>query len=136
MALSLFTLGFKVHARLLNDLPFSEKARHFYEMMSGALIWEDEKPDLPSSELGWFRAALAYRTSIILHQPRHEFEPIWTALKQFAPKWPDFRPERCTHNPELVDYVNQQRNRSKRSLEHLDTVVRRRKKSLSGSQPL
>ena len=37
--------------------------------MSGALMWEDEKANLPFAELGWFRAALAYRNSIILGQP-------------------------------------------------------------------
>jgi len=92
MALSLLTPDFEEHARLLNDLPFSDKAHRFYEMMSGALMWDDDKANLPFSELGWFSAALAYRSSIILAQPRSEFEPIWTALKRVAPKWPGFRP--------------------------------------------
>ena len=71
---------------------FSETAGRFYELMSGALMWDDEKANLPFSELGWFREALAYRSSIILAQPRSEFEPIWTVLKRVAPKWPGFRP--------------------------------------------
>jgi hypothetical protein len=132
MALSLLTPDFEVHARLLNELSFSEKAHHFYEMMSGALMWEDEKAKLPFSELGWFRAALAYRSSIILAQPRSEFEPIWTALKRVAPKWPGFRAERCTPSSELVDYLNQQGKKSMRSLDRLDATISGRINLLSG----
>jgi hypothetical protein len=116
---SLLTPDFEEHARILNDLPFSGKSRRFYEMMSGALMWEDEKADLPFSQLGWFRAALAYRSSVLLAQPRMEFEPIWTALKHVAPKWPGFRPERCIPNPELVDYLTGQRKLSKRDIDRL-----------------
>ena len=88
MSSSLITPEFERHARRLNDLTFSETARRFYEMMSGALMWDDEKPDIPFSELGWFRAALAYRSSIILGQPRTEFESVWSALLRIAPDWP------------------------------------------------
>jgi hypothetical protein len=122
MSLSLITPDFEEHARLLNDLPFSEKAHRFYEMMSGALMWEDEKANLPFSELGWFRAALAYRSSIIFDKPRTEFEPIWIALKRVAPKSPGFRSERCTPSPELVDCLNQEKRKSKRSLDRLDAA--------------
>src|SRR5262245_42444626 len=117
---SLMTPGFEKHARVLDSLPFSETARHFYEIMSGALMWEDEKGKLPFSELGWFRAALAYRTSVILGEPRTEFEPIWAALKRVAPKWPGFRTERCTPRPELVAYIERQRKDSERLIDRLD----------------
>ena len=123
MSPSLITPEFEKHARRLNDLTFSETAQRFYEMMSGALVWNDEKPDIPFSELGWFRAALAYRSSIILGQPRTEFESIWSALQRIAPKWPGFRTERCTPSPELVDYLNEQRKSSGRSMDRLDAAM-------------
>jgi hypothetical protein len=123
MSPPLITPKFERHARLLNDLTFSGTARRFYEMMSGALMWDDEKPDIPISELGWFRAALAYRSSVILGQPRTEFESIWSALQRLAPKWPGFRTERCTPSPELVDYRNEQRKSSARSLDRLDATM-------------
>ena len=119
----LITPEFEEYAGLLNDLPFSQTARHFYEMMSGALMWEDEKGELPFSELGWFRAALAYRSSILLGQPRPEFESIWTALMRVAPNWPGFRAERCTPSSELVAYLNEQEKSSKRTLDHLDAAT-------------
>jgi len=103
-------------------------------MMSGALMWDDEKPDIPLSELGWFRAALAYRSSVILGQPRTEFESIWLALQRLAPKWPGFRPERCTPSSELLDYLNEQQKSSARSLDRLDAAVSGRWKPLSGGR--
>jgi len=119
---------------MLNRLPFSESAGPFYEMMSGALMWEDEKGELPFSELGWFRAALAYRSSVVLGQPRMEFEPIWSALKRVAPNWPGFRPERCTPSPELVEILSTERKRSSRTLDHLDAAVSGRWKPLPGGE--
>jgi hypothetical protein len=132
VALSLITPGFEEHARQLNDLPFSGTAHRFYEMMSGAVMWEDEKAKLPSSELGWYRAALAYRSSIILANPRTEFESVWNALKRIAPKWPGFRPERCTPNPELAEFLDRQRKSSRRSLDRLDAAMTGRGKLLGG----
>ena len=132
MSSSLITPEFERYARRLNDLTFSGNARRFYEMMSGALMWDDEKPDIPFSELGWFRAALAYRSSVIFGQPRAEFESIWSALQRIAPKWPGFRPERCSPNPELVDFLNEQRKASARSLERLDKAASGQWKPLSG----
>ena len=101
-------------------------------MMSGALMWDDEKPDIPFSELGWFRAALAYRSSVILGQPRTEFESVWIALQRIAPNWPGFRAERCTPSPELVDYLQEQRKSSARSLDRLDAATSGSWKPLSG----
>lgn len=132
MSSSLVTPEFEKYARRLNDLTFSETARRFYEMMSGGLMWEDEKPDIPFSENGWFRAALAYRSSVILGKPRTEFASIWSALQRIAPKWPGFRPERCTPSPELVDFLTKQRNSSTRALDRLDAVTSGRWKPLSG----
>jgi hypothetical protein len=131
---SLMTPQFEENARLLNKLPFSESAAYFYEMMSGALMWEDEKTRLPSSELGWFRAALAYRSSVILGRPRTEFEPIWSALKRVAPNWPGFRPERCQPNPELLNYLHVEKKSSRRYLDRLDAATSGRWKPLSGAK--
>lgn len=134
MSPSLITSEFERHARRLNDLTFSETARRSYEMMSGALMWDDEKPNIPFSELGWFRAALAYRSSVILGQPRCEFGAIWSALRRIAPDWPGFRSERCTPSPELVDYLNEQRKSSARLFDRLGAATSGHSKPLSGSE--
>jgi len=78
-------------------------------MMSGALMWEDEQILLPIDEFGWYRAALNYRTSIILGKPCTEFAPIWNALKEVAPNWIGFREERCAPNPEFVAEIQKER---------------------------
>jgi hypothetical protein len=134
MSSSLITPDFERHARRLGDLTFSEKSRPFYEVMSGALMWDDEKPDIPISELGWFRAALAYRSSVLLGAPRTEFESIWSALQRMAPNWPGFRSERCTSSAELVDYLNKQRKSSARYLDRLDAAMSESWKPLSGGR--
>lgn len=132
MADSLVTPDFERYARSLNDVGFSETARPFYEALSGALIWEDETPSIPFSELGWFRAALAYRTSLILGQPRTELESIWNALRKFSPNWPGFRPERCTSSRELLELVNQEKKSMMRLLKRVDAAASGEWKPLSG----
>jgi len=129
------TPQFKKYARLLNTLSVCDTATPFYEMMSGALMWPDEKASLPSLELGWFRATLAFRSSLILNSPRTEFEPIWQAVKKIAPKWPGFRPERCTPSAELVEILNKQKGKSARGLDRIDRAIGGKWKPLSGNAP-
>jgi hypothetical protein len=45
-------MDFEKHARLLNDLQYSAEARCRYELMSGAVMWDDERIHLPLRELG------------------------------------------------------------------------------------
>lgn len=129
----LITPDFERYARRLNGVSFSETATPFYEMFSGALMWEDEKAPLPFSELGWFRAVLAYRTSKIMGQPRTEFESIWNALREIAPDWPGFREERCQSTSKLAEMVEKERNTAKRSIDRLEAVTSGRWKPLSGN---
>ena len=92
------------HSHLIDAL--REPAAHpevFYENMSGALIWEDEVSRAwPSSFIGALRFVVAYRTSLMLGNPRLELEPAWRlALKTF-PNWVGFRPDRREQNPTLL----------------------------------
>jgi hypothetical protein len=129
---SLLTPEFEKYARLLNDLSIDGTAVPFYELMSGALMWPDEKAKMPVAELGWFRAALNFRSSLILQGPRTEFEPVWNALKQAAPNWPGFRPERCTPSPELVEILTKQKRKSARYLDRQGRAESGKWKPLSG----
>ena len=132
--MSLITADFERYARTLDDVIFSETARPFYEAMSGGLMWGDEQSEIPFSELGWFRAALAYRTSVILGQPRNELESIWNALRRFAPNWPGFRAERCSPSPELVELVNKEKKSMARLLDRTNAAVSGKWKPLSGTK--
>jgi hypothetical protein len=131
---SLLTPDFEKYARLLDDLAFRKSARQLYEVMSGSVMWDDEKASIPFSQLGWFRAALAYRSSVILGKPRIEFEPVWRELQRVAPNWPGFRAERCTPNPALVEYLNTHTKNSMRQINRLDDALSERRKLLSGGK--
>ena len=126
------TPDFEKYARRLNDVKFSTTARYTHELMSGALMWADEKPDIPFSELGWFRAALAYRSSVILGDPLPEYEPIWKELQRLAPKWPGFQPERCAPSPEIVGYLKKKKKGFERYLDRCNKMASGCWKPLSG----
>ena len=79
-ATSLTSPEFERSARLLNAQPFGDSARYHSEMMSGAVRREDESADMRHAEIGWFRMALADRSSVIVGHPRAEFEMILIAL--------------------------------------------------------
>lgn len=49
----------------------------FYEIMSGALIWSDER-NRNTVEVIWaLRFIVAYRSSLMLNKPREELKPMW-----------------------------------------------------------
>src|SRR4051812_20978456 len=59
-----------------------------YEIMSGALIWSDEKNrDLPVEVIWALRYIVAYRTSLMLNKPREELKPMWDLGLSLFPKW-------------------------------------------------
>ena len=123
---------FERYARLLGELSYRETAGYFYEVMSGGVMWDDEKADLPFDELGWFRAILAYRTSVLLGEPRKEFEAIWNAVKEFAPNWPGFRSERCTPSSELMEFLMKSSKKTMRAIDRMDASLSGRWRPLSG----
>jgi hypothetical protein len=75
----------------------------FYELMSGAVVWRDEtRRDTPVEVIWALRFVCAYRTSLMLGEPRTELAKFWEhALSQF-PKWVGFSPERRASDPELL----------------------------------
>ena len=75
----------------------------FYEIMSGALIWSDETNRKTPVEVIWaLRWIVAYRTSLMLNEPREELKPMWDLGLSLFPKWVGFRPERRQATPELL----------------------------------
>ena len=125
--------GLEIYAPLLNDLIFRPDARPHYEMMSGALLWDDEKAAIPFIAIGWFRATLAYRTSVLLAKPRIEFESIWTDVQRLAPRWPGFRPERCTPSADLVAFLTAHKEKSERDFRRILDATSGKWRPLSGS---
>jgi hypothetical protein len=75
----------------------------FYEIMSGALVWSDETNKETPVEVIWaLRFVVAYRTSLMLNNPREELKPMWDLGLSLFPKWVGFHPERRQSTPKLL----------------------------------
>jgi hypothetical protein len=69
----------------------------FYELMSDALAWSDEIPEMESQQVRAFRPLrflLRYRTSLILGQPDQRYQEYWDEALTLFPEWPGFEPRR------------------------------------------
>jgi hypothetical protein len=69
-----------------------------YELLSDALVWSDEIPELEGARADrpfWpLRYVLRYRTSLILGAPEEQFREYWDAAQRLFPDWPGFDPRR------------------------------------------
>ncbi len=75
----------------------------FYELLSGALCWSDEHRNHFPVEICWALGAVrAYRTSLMLKEPREELKHVWDLALKLYPKWVGFLPERREPTPELL----------------------------------
>lgn len=92
------------HAEHLNALCSSAWwPRIYYEIMSGALVWSDETTSNTPVEVIWaLRPIVAYRTSLMMDEPREELKPYWDLGLSLFPKWVGFRPERRQATPKLL----------------------------------
>jgi hypothetical protein len=95
------------HAKRLDSLSQpSPSATVFYEVMSGALVWSDEKIEGVPTEVIWaLRPLFAFRSSLILGSPQEKWRPYWEASVAMFPHWIGFRPERLIATPELLRVI-------------------------------
>jgi hypothetical protein len=78
-------------------------ASPFYDVMSGALVWTDEKNRRTPVEVVWaLRCLWAYRTSLMLNKPRVDCEEFWSFGLERFPHWVGFRPRRRVPTPRLL----------------------------------
>jgi hypothetical protein len=92
------------HAAHLDGLNNADmSAKPFYDLMSGALVWRDEtNNNTPTGVIWALRPICAYRTSLMLNEPREELAMIWNFGLAHFPRWNGFRPERWQATPELL----------------------------------
>lgn len=92
------------HAAHLDAICSPERSpKVFYDCMSGALIWSDETNSETPIKLIWaLRFIFAYRTSLMLNEPRGEFESMWNLGVSLFPNWIGFRPDRRHATRELM----------------------------------
>lgn len=95
---------FEQYAVHLNDLNIPGNCEEvFYEIMSGALVWRDETSQGTPVEVVWaLRTLWAYRTSLMLDEPRIELIKYWESALSLFPAWVGFRPERRKATPNLL----------------------------------
>ena len=123
---------FQKYAPQLNAMRYVPDSRYFYELMSGAIVWEDEKEKLPFEISNLLRLVWAYRTSLYIKKPRVEFESTWDAAKEAFPNWPGFKKERIEPKEEVITYFHEAKRKSNRRLDLTDEVISGRREFLSG----
>ena len=102
-----FERGFRSIAARLNGLEPTADAQPFFDLLSGGIVWTDERPTFPTSaeELGAVRALWSYRTSLYMGTPREAFAGLWWLARSVAPRWPGFLPERLQPAEEIRQLV-------------------------------
>jgi hypothetical protein len=95
----------------LNRLQVDPHARMAYDLFAGGLIWSDERPLMDEMieengvatnvVVGYFRALLNHRTSLIKGEPAVRFRDVWARAVQVCPNWPGFLPTR--RDPALAE---------------------------------
>ncbi len=81
----------------MRKLKPAPKATVFYELMSNALVWSDEIPDLETGDVHDFhclRFVFRFRTTLMMGKPDERFQSLWDEAKALFPNWPGFDPER------------------------------------------
>lgn len=113
-------------------MSYDSGSRYFFELMSGAIVWEDEKNGLPFEISNVLRLVWAYRTSLYKNEPRKEFEDVWNSAKEAFPNWPGFKEERIDPPEEVIIYFEEAKKKSHRRLDLTDDVLSGRREFLSG----
>jgi len=66
-------------------------SRVFYEIMSRGLVWTDETDSkLIGKGIGVFQMLIAYRTSLMLNEPRDELKQYWEYAQNYFQTGSDF----------------------------------------------
>jgi hypothetical protein len=102
-----FISAFRRIAGRLNVCKADPKAECFFELLSGGLIWTDERPsfEMDVEELGALRILWNYRTSLLVGKPRTEFQDVWDTAIALAPHWPGFLAERQRPRSDIMALI-------------------------------
>jgi hypothetical protein len=120
-------------AAKLNTLPVVPDARIGYDAFAGGLVWSDERPTMEEivekdgvptfRGLGYYRALINHRTSLIMGEPGGRFRELWAKALEFCPNWPGLQPSR--RDPALAEVYKARSEASARSFEQLEARFER-----------
>src|SRR5258706_16482689 len=89
----------------LNGIRGARFGLPIYDLMSGGLVWMDETRRsfrrTPTEVIWALRALWAYRTSLMLNEPREELAEFWRYGLAHFPRWVGFCPQRRKPTPKL-----------------------------------
>jgi hypothetical protein len=91
-------------ASRIRECRYDESAPMRYDLMSDAILWEDELPAPPLGDALVLRLLLRYRTSVLLHQPDAQLEAYWDRGRMLFPDWPGFKLDRNTPSAAIAEY--------------------------------
>lgn len=87
----------------LSELKHNTDADVFFDVMSGGLVWNDEKlSGLTAEEMGCLRALFRFRSSVIIGHPDERFRDLWECAYSLASSWIGFSSDRSGCNPDLA----------------------------------
>jgi hypothetical protein len=106
--------SFLLIAEILDKLPVAEDPVVSYDLLSDALVWSDEFPDVPAKEFNErfsnVRFLFRYRTSLIIQEPDERYELLWRCANELFPNWPGLRPDRRLPKTHLIELFRKQRS--------------------------
>ncbi len=114
-----------LHAsKLLDAVRSKEGTQASYDLLSDAIIWVDEVPELegPSAVRDTYsvlRPLWWHRTRLILGQIDERFLKVWDLVRQSAPNWPGFLPERCRPDAERAAMYHARVEQWAKDMKHL-----------------
>ena len=98
----------RLHSEHLNKIGTpSPAATPFYELMSGGLVWTDERDtDVPSEVIWALRPLFAHRASLIKGVPDTKWLAYWATCIVIFPRWIGFLPERAKPTAQRIALLN------------------------------
>lgn len=128
---------YEKNSQFLDSMPFDPNSKFQYELMSGAVIWNDETiGNLPFDLISSLRLIWAYRSSLYLEKPRKEFEKVWNEAIRLFPNWPGFHPSRIQPEEKVITYYKEAKRNSHRSLDLADKSISGEREFLSGKEKI
>lgn len=110
-------LGMSELAGFLGNARPNPSATVAFDVLSDGLVWSDEYPNdqcvSDEAELV-FRYLLKFRTSALEGHPIETLAALWEDAKIMFPDWPGFDSHRTTSCPELLQLIDDGRDRQVR----------------------